>query len=57
MAKIQTRKSISISGPTYNRLKTYCQDNNKSIASVVETLAMTHLDKIGVPLFSPAELN
>jgi hypothetical protein len=57
MAKKQTRKSISISGPSYDRLKTYCQENDKTMAGVVEALTISHLDKIHAPLFSPRELN
>ena len=34
----QTRRSISISGPTYDRLKTHCEDKGCSMSSVVEQL-------------------
>jgi hypothetical protein len=34
----QTRRSISISGGTYNRLKAYAQTNQKSMSSIVEDL-------------------
>jgi len=34
----QTRRSISISGGTYDRLKTYAQTNQRSMSGVVEDL-------------------
>ena len=60
MAKIQTRKSISMSKTAYDRLKVYCLGLDRSVASVVEALTISHLDKVEAdkaPLFSPAELN
>lgn len=38
MAKKQTRRSISISGATYNALSTYCEVNDVSRSGVVERL-------------------
>ena len=34
----QTRRSISVSGPTYQRLKAYCQSTNQTMSGVVERL-------------------
>lgn len=38
MAAKQTRRSISVSRPTYDRLKTYCAYHNCSMSGVVEKL-------------------
>lgn len=37
MAKKQTRRSISVSRTTYERLKTFCETNNISMSQFVET--------------------
>ncbi|MGE0867040.1 MAG: hypothetical protein AB7P03_00655 [Kofleriaceae bacterium] len=37
MAKKQTRRSISVSRTTYERLKTFCEANNISMSQLVET--------------------
>lgn len=36
MAKRQTRRSISVSRQTYERLKTYCETNQISMSQFVE---------------------
>jgi hypothetical protein len=36
MAKKQTRRSVSISKPTYERLKAYCENNAISMSEFVE---------------------
>ena len=36
MAKQQTRRSVSVSRPTYERLKAYCEVNDVSMSEVVE---------------------
>ena len=36
MAKQQSRRSISVSADVYNRLKTWCEVNGRSMSSVVE---------------------
>ena len=36
MAKKQTRRSISVSRATYERLKAFCEANNTSMSQVVE---------------------
>lgn len=37
MAKKQTRRSISVSRTTYERLKAFCESNNISMSQFVET--------------------
>lgn len=37
MAKKQTRRSISVSRTTYERLKSFCETNNISMSQLVET--------------------
>jgi hypothetical protein len=37
MAKKQTRRSISVSRTTYERLKSYCETNGISMSQFVET--------------------
>ena len=37
MAKKQTRRSISVSRTTYERLKSFCESNNISMSQLVET--------------------
>ena len=37
MAKKQTRRSISVSRTTYERLKAFCEANNMSMSQLVET--------------------
>src|SRR5690348_15199104 len=37
MAKKQTRRSISVSRSTYERLKAFCESNNISMSQFVET--------------------
>ena len=37
MAKKQTRRSISVSRSTYERLKSYCETNGMSMSQFVET--------------------
>jgi hypothetical protein len=37
MAKKQTRRSISVSRSTYERLKSYCETNGISMSQFVET--------------------
>jgi len=36
MAKIQTRRSISVSRPTYEVIRSYCKRNNMSMSEFVE---------------------
>lgn len=39
MAKTQTRKCVSISGETYDRVSAHCKEQGSSISGFVETLA------------------
>jgi hypothetical protein len=44
MSTKQTRRSVSISGELYEKLKAYCQEKGASMSGMVETLARAHLD-------------
>ena len=44
MSKIQTRRSISVSGATYARFRLYCQAHKLSLSGVTETLVQRFLD-------------
>jgi hypothetical protein len=48
MAKKQTRRSISVSRTTYERLKAFCEANNVSMSQLVETRVNDFLGD-GVP--------
>ena len=48
MAHKQTRRSISISGLTYDRLKAHCLEKGCSMSSVVETLLKDSLPETGL---------
>ena len=48
MAKKQTRRSISVSRTTYERLKAFCEANNISMSQLVETRVNDFLGD-GVP--------
>lgn len=50
MAKRQTRKSISVKGITYQRLKNYCDSQGRSISGVLEEFIAAHLDAEKVPV-------
>lgn len=43
MSKKQTRRSISVSGDLYDRLKEYCDQHGLSLSGVVETQLRRHL--------------
>jgi hypothetical protein len=45
MALKQTRRSISIRGTTYDKLRQYCQVQDRSMSDIVEELLATVLDK------------
>lgn len=49
MAKKQTRRSISVSRTTYERLKAFCEANNISMSQLVETRVNDFLGE-GVPV-------
>ena len=53
MAKKQTRRSISVSRTTYERLKAFCETNNISMSQLVETRVNDFLgpnDVAGAPI-------
>jgi hypothetical protein len=50
MAKRQTRRSISVKGITYQRLKDYCDAQNKSVSGYLEEIIAEKLDAAGVPV-------
>jgi hypothetical protein len=50
MAKRQTRRSISVKGITYQRLKDYCDTNELSVSGWLEDLIAERLDAAGVPV-------
>ncbi len=59
MAKKQTRRSISVSRTTYERLKAFCETNNISMSQLVETRVNDFLGTSDVapapsPPFRPA---
>src|SRR5690349_4907563 len=49
MAKKQTRRSISVSRTTYERLKAFCESNNISMSQFVETRVGDFLQGEGTP--------
>jgi len=50
MAKKQTRRSISVSRTTYERLKAFCEANNISMSQLVETRVNDFLGEPTQPL-------
>lgn len=50
MAKRQTRRSISVKGITYQRLKDYCDANGCSVSGYLEEIIAEKLDAAGVPV-------
>jgi len=55
MAKKQTRRSISVSRTTYERLKAFCEANNISMSQFVETRVGDFLgESTGAPAPRPA---
>jgi hypothetical protein len=56
MAKKQTRRSISVSRTTYERLKAFCESNNISMSQFVETRVGDFLgQQDGTPAVSPSQ--
>lgn len=49
MSSKQTRRSISVSGETYDRLKAYCEQHGRSMSGVCEAETIKFLDAQGVP--------
>ncbi len=54
MAKKQTRRSISVSRTTYERLKAFCETNRISMSQLVETRVNDFLGTSDVPLPMPS---
>lgn len=50
MAKRQSRRSISIKGVTYQRIKNWCERNEQSISSLLEELINKRMDDEGEPV-------
>jgi len=50
MAKRQTRRSISVKGITYQRLKDYCESTGLSVSGYLEDIIAEKLDAAGVPV-------
>jgi hypothetical protein len=50
MAKRQTRRSISVKGITYQRLKDFCDTNQLSVSGYLEEIIAERLDAAGVPI-------
>ncbi len=47
--RTQTRRSISIRGLSYQRLKKYCEEANLTMSGMVESLIMAELDRLDRP--------
>jgi hypothetical protein len=54
MAKKQTRRSISVSRTTYEKLKAFCEANNISMSQFVETRVGDFLGEAPAPAPRPA---
>ena len=50
MAKRQTRRSISIKGLTYQRLKDFCESQDRSVSGYLEEIIAERLDAVGAPV-------
>ena len=50
MAKRQTRRSISVKGITYQRLKNFCETQGHSVSGYLEDIIAEHLDAENVPV-------
>ena len=48
--KRQTRRSVSIKGISYQRLKTWCDDNGMSMSGFFELAIAEKMDAAGVPI-------
>ena len=54
MAKKQTRRSISVSRTTYEKLKAFCETNNISMSQFVETRVGDFLGEGGTTSIAPS---
>jgi hypothetical protein len=50
MAKRQTRRSISVKGITYQRLKDFCDATGCSVSGYLEDIIAEKLDAAGAPV-------
>ena len=50
MAKRSTRRSISVKGITYQRLKNYCDSQGKSVSGYLEEIIAEKMDAAGEPI-------
>jgi hypothetical protein len=50
MTKRQTRRSISVKGLTYQRLKDHCDKEGRSVSGFLEDIIAENLDALGVPV-------
>lgn len=50
MAKRQTRRSISVKGITYQRLKNFCEAQGLSVSGYLEDIIANRLDEANVPV-------
>lgn len=50
MAKRQTRRSISVKGITYQRLKNFCEAQGLSVSGYLEDIIAGRLDEANVPV-------
>ena len=54
MAKKQTRRSVSIRGATYEKVRTYCEKHSLSMSEFVEDLIGQFFSGNGATLSAPA---
>jgi hypothetical protein len=54
MATKQTRRSISVRGMTYDKLRQYCETSDRSMSDVVEELLAKILDTVEPAAVKPA---
>ena len=50
MAKRQTRRSISVKGITYQRLKNFCETQGMSVSGYLEDIIAARLDEAQLPV-------
>jgi hypothetical protein len=50
MAKRQSRRSISVKGITYQRLKNFCETTGLSVSGYLEDIIAAKLDAANVPV-------
>lgn len=50
MAKVQTRRTISVKGITYQRLQGHCAATGQSVSGWLEKVIAEKMDAAGVPV-------